>query len=413
MTTSRTTGELDASTSEGRASAGGVSRRAFLRLAGRGAGLVAVVGSGLVTLRALDQGVFSTGSGPAYSAWNQWAAAPTQPLDLIRAAVLAANAHDTQPWLFRVSLDRIDLYAVPSRSIGMIDPLRREMFLSLGCALENLVLAAAAAGTAPSVQVVPNSADPTLAASVRLGSGQREISSLYRAIPMRHTNRGPYDTARSVAPDVLTSMESLISETDVAIVWWTSAADKRRFADLTVRAAQAIAADAQQAADDFHWWRGTWSQTQASKDGITIDASGLPPLIRALGKILPGQTRDSYEDSFLSSLRNTQLPTAAVMGTIVVRDSSNPAQRIGAGRAYQRLQLWATFHGFAMQPLNQPLERADREKASGLAPVFGTELGALFPDPGMQPVMPFRLGYPTLQSLPSPRRPAEDVMVRG
>jgi hypothetical protein len=380
-----------------------------LSLVGRGAGFVAVAASGLVSWRAVEQGVFSSGSGPAYSAWEEWQTNPSQPLDLVRAAVLAANAHDTQPWLFRASPDRIDLYAVLSRNIGAIDPLRREMYVSLGCALENLVLAAAAAGRPTLVQLLPDPGDSIHAARVQLGSGPRQVSALYQAIPDRHTNRGPYDTGRSVSSSVLTKMRDLIVEQDVALVWWTSTDDRKRFADLTVRGAQAIANDSEQSADDFRWWRGTWSAVQSNKDGVTIDASGLPPVIRALGKMLPGQTRDSYEQGFISSLRDTELPTASALGTIVVRDALNNVQRMAAGRAYERMQLWATASGLAMQPLNQAVERADHERQAGLQQSFGSELAELMPESWMRPVMPFRLGYPTVQGLPSPRMSAEDV----
>ncbi len=85
--------------------------------------------------------------------WNPWAASRTRqppgaidmfhreldllgsqavPLNLVRAAVLAASAHNTQPWLYRLTTNRVDLYAVTARNIGTIDSLRREMYISLG-----------------------------------------------------------------------------------------------------------------------------------------------------------------------------------------------------------------------------------------------------------------------------------------
>ena len=166
------------------------SRRRFLSQAGSLAALTAVAGTGILTWRTATQGALAPATGPAYDTWRQFHARSGQPLDLVRAAVLAANAHNTQPWRFRLYPGRIDLYAVPDRTTGTMDQLRREMYISLGCALENLTLAAEAAGLAPSVQVAPDPADPTLAASVRLGAGAPVDSPLYRAIPDRHTNRG-------------------------------------------------------------------------------------------------------------------------------------------------------------------------------------------------------------------------------
>jgi hypothetical protein len=108
------------------------TRRGFLAAAGLGAGTLAVIGAGGLTWRAVSQGVFATGTGPAYAAWDQWTPPGHAPLNLIRAAVLAASAHNTQRWLFAITPARIDLFAVPSRNIGTVDPLRREMQISPG-----------------------------------------------------------------------------------------------------------------------------------------------------------------------------------------------------------------------------------------------------------------------------------------
>jgi nitroreductase len=80
---------------------------------------------------------------------------------LVRAAVLAANAHNAQPWHFKAAQDRVDLFADTSRSIGTMDSLGREMDVSLGCAIENLALAAPANGKAPTVSPLPDPADRT------------------------------------------------------------------------------------------------------------------------------------------------------------------------------------------------------------------------------------------------------------
>src|SRR5215470_6580031 len=95
------------------------SRRKVLALAGGGT-LVLVAGGGV--WRAADQGVFSTGQGPAYEPWDDWRTATKGPLDLVLAAILSANPHNTQPWLFQVTPSHINLFADRGRTIGAIDP---------------------------------------------------------------------------------------------------------------------------------------------------------------------------------------------------------------------------------------------------------------------------------------------------
>src|SRR5438874_13572012 len=91
------------------------TRRQLLQAA-RG---VCVILLGGTLYRAYDQGVFSAGEGPAYDAWRDFSAREgAGQLMLVRAAVLATNAHNTQPWLFQLRPAEIELYAVPDRNIG-------------------------------------------------------------------------------------------------------------------------------------------------------------------------------------------------------------------------------------------------------------------------------------------------------
>src|SRR5207302_8672610 len=124
-------------------------------------------------------------------------------LPLVRAAILAANPHDSQPWLFRVGASGIDLFADTALDIGAVDPDHREMYIGLGCALDNLLLAAGARGLAWRLALMPDRAHATHVARIDLTPGPRATSELYEAIPHRHTNRGPYDRSPAVPPDPL------------------------------------------------------------------------------------------------------------------------------------------------------------------------------------------------------------------
>jgi hypothetical protein len=129
-----------------------------------------------------------------------------------------------------------------------------------------------------------------------------------------------------------------------------------------------------------------------------------------MGKIVP-TSHDTYNDGWLEATRDVQLPTAAAVGSLVVTDPLDPLLRMQTGRIWQRMHLWATSKGLAMQPINQIEERVDRERTAGLAPDFTDAVAALHP-PGRSAIFSFRIGHPTTQALRSPRRPATDVLVR-
>ena len=385
------------------------SRRNFLKRAGA-ATLVLVAGGSVY--RAADRGVFSTGQGEAYEPWRDWLKSPEQgPLRLVQSAILAANPHNSQPWLFRVGGERLELFADPERNIGAVDPFLREMYTGLGCALENAVLTAQALGYAPQLELMPDGKNSVHVARLILLPGQKTPSPLYQAISDRHTNRAAYDTARPIDAETLEAMTALNRDSNVGLSWLTG--DKKiHFGELTIAATDALIADFGQMESSDAWLRLGWDQTQQQRDGITLDAGGTPLLQRSFLKLLPntllsGKTQSA--EFFSSTTRNVQVPTASAFGLITVQSNRDNVQRLNGGRLWQRLHLWATTQGLAVQPLNQTTERADRERQQGLEPTF-TEALAELSGPDRQVLMPFRIGYPTKAALASPRRPIQDVL---
>lgn len=383
-----------------------LTRRSFLRGLGLVSGAVVVVGGAAGAWRIVDQGILSPGSGEAFDAWRSNLAGGDS-LSLVRAAVLAANAHGTQPWMFRVAPDRVDLYADLSRSMGTMDPLGREMELSLGAALENLLVAAPANGYAATTTILPDPADRTYVARVDLTAGPVADSALFGAIPNRHTDRTAFDVSRAIPEDVLDELRSL-AEPPAKVVWLDPAA-RDQFGWLTVEATAAIVGDPDQARDDFAWYRQDWHGIQRTKDGITMDAAGLGEPARLIVRLLPPLDRATMQQGWIDATRDRHIPTASALGLITVDDRDDAGQRIAAGRLFQRVHLLATTKGVALQPLNQVLERVDREQAAGLDPVFTTALKDLAPS-AAGAVLAFRIGYSTASPALSPRRPAEEVI---
>jgi hypothetical protein len=146
--------------------------------------------------------------GDAYAPWSLWNNPSVRgtPLALVAAAVLAANPHDTQPWLFRIRDGAIDVLADLSRNLGAMDAYVREMHLGLGCAIENMLVAAGPNGYDAGVAVVEGSLanfterhSPVAAASVRLKKRAPSApDDFYRAIALRHTNRYAYERGKAV-----------------------------------------------------------------------------------------------------------------------------------------------------------------------------------------------------------------------
>jgi hypothetical protein len=392
-----------------------MKRRAFLK--GAGAVGVLVVGGGV--WRAYDQRVLSVGRGPAYEPWKDWRGRPAEgPLVLVRAAILASNPHNTQPWLFRVSDTQIDLYADTVRQLGAFDPYLREMHIGLGCALENMGLAAEANGYVAKVNLtegrlgpIPEHPRRTLVASVALAPGPKAPSKLFEAIPHRHTNRAAYERDKSLSPELLSSIRR-IAESDVDFKVFLFARDDRGpFSEAVIKATETIVADSAMMRDSGHWFRHRWTDVQRFRDGVTLDVTGMSPLMAASAKMLPPLSPETSHRYWLDATRDVQVPTTAVFGLIAVRNLYDRPQTMRAGRAWQRMHLLGTTQGVAMQPINQPVELVDRERQLSMAPHAARVLADLIGDPDWKPTFAFRMGYPKQAASPSPRRPTETVVL--
>jgi hypothetical protein len=388
-----------------------MNRRTLLRRAGLAAGTIAVGGTGALGYRAYDQGVLQLGQGPAYEPWADWKHHRGL-IPLVAAATLAPNPHNSQPWLFRVGSNRIDLFADASRNIGAIDPFKREKYIGLGAALENLVVAAEATGHRAAVTLMPDGAHSDRAARIELSHTTKHNSFLAGQIAKRHTNRYAFVADKDVPTAALAAMAALgdASTSDTRVLWFSNHRQRSQLGSLLVAATEAIIRDPDQSRSDYQWFRQTWDEIQRQRDGITIDASGLPELTQALAKLLPAQSRQATDDAWLTATRDRHTKTAAAYGIVAVRDATDNRQRLGGGRLLERVHLWTTGNGIALQHMNQLTERADRERELAIKPQFGDALEQLLPD-GWKALSLFRIGYPTHTPNKSPRRAVEAVIV--
>ena len=395
-----------------------LSRRDFV-LAGAGA----LALSGASRMNTAWSAAESNGSnvpnrGAAYEPWFTWSAtAPKSALSIVHSAVLAANAHDTQPWKFHAAVDRIEVCADLPRNLGNMDPFRREMHLSLGCALENAVLSARALGYAAPVSIAGGSllnaasltAQPC-AASVGLAAASAEVSPLLAAIPHRHTNRNPYREDRSVPSESLQLLSALADDGAARLIWITAPGARRDFAAATVAATESIVADAPMVADSDAWFRGSDKEIEQHRDGPTLYCAGLSPLMLSFARLVPISAESSHRH-WIDQTRDAQLGSQPVIGLIAVRDLYDREQSLRAGRLWQRLHLQGTLLGLGMQPLNQLPECVDRELQLDKPQNFRKTLAGFTGDPDWHCTFVFRVGFPTRVAPASPRRAVESTLI--
>lgn len=381
------------------------SRRRFLELVGAHAALLGVAGSGLVALPGC--GVYRAETGDAFEPWSFPGGETVPERVAARAGILAASPHNTQPWGIAIAPDAVEIRARLDRHLGAMDSLRRELHVGLGCCVENVAVAAAAVGRAPTVTLLPSPADPALVARVALVPAPPSRSPLFDAIAARHTNRGAYVDGAAL-PGLEQALRAVADDPRVGLRFLGSAPERARFRDETVLATEAICADAEMSADSGRWYRHTAEEIEEHRDGPTLDATGAGAATRTIGKSLGRPSDDTMNEYWIDATRTRQTTGTAFVLLHTAAENLREDQ-LRVGRVYQRLHLWATSQGLAMQPLNQLPERQDREETRGLTPRFGPTLAELV-GRERRAQMAFRIGVPWDDASASPRRPLAWVL---
>ena len=119
--------------------------------------------------------------------------------EFVRLSTLAASGHNAQPWKFRVDERAIGILPDLSRRTEVVDPDDHHLYVSLGCAAENLVIAARTHGRPADVDL-QNEVEPRI--DVTLGNGAPRDDPLYQAIPLRQSTRSAYDGQPISAADI-------------------------------------------------------------------------------------------------------------------------------------------------------------------------------------------------------------------
>jgi hypothetical protein len=392
-----------------------IGRRSFLGKAAIGGGGLLIFAAGGLAWHAWDRGSFKNlYGGTGFEPWEDWRSNRHEGLlGLVSAAILASNPHNSQPWLFRLTNQRVDLYADLSRRLRSPDPFLRELFIGLGCALENLMVAARGKGYRARLTFFPSADEPSLVARVELMPGKVQENSQYRAIGERHTNRSAYDRARDLPPAILDALQRQVDRHDTKLLLF--AADDRQgklFADGTIDATARFVADPTMMEDSHRWFRYTLAEVNEKRDGLSLIGIGMPEWRTRVALSLPRNWLGDFGKEWLNATQNVHCATAPRFGLLAVRNRDDKIQLLEAGRLWQRLHLEGTVEGLAMHPLNQLMEIWDRDCSLDHISKADSQLSQIVSDNNWQAVFGFRCGYSGDSGKPSPRRNVTEIVSR-
>jgi hypothetical protein len=274
----------------------------------------------------------------------------------------------------------------------VVDPDDHHLFVSLGCAAENLAIAARASGRSADI-TIQDSADPQI--DVALGKAVATDEALYQAIPLRQSTRSLYDGEQVSAADIAL-METAARQEGLEVLILTDPAARTAVTDFVVQGNSAQMDDPAFVAELRDWLRFTPDQAMDTMDGLFAGASGNPVVPAWIASRMFGRffTKDAENDKYARHIASS----AGI--AVFIGDRADPAHWINVGRSFQRFALQATALGIRNAHLNQPIE------VPSVRPEFARWLGM----PDLRPDLVVRFGR--APALPmSLRRPIDQVLV--
>lgn len=304
-------------------------------------------------------------------------------LFLLRFAVQAPSFHNTQPWKFSVDRDRVGVLVDRARWLAFSDPDGRDLRLSVGCAIENLVAAARCFGYDPQVAYQPRATSPDLVAMVDLSRREPVSPRRLAAIePLLGRRTGyPATDSRPVTPSVLDDMERACGSDDAQLLFSREPGVRAAAAELFRRANAEQLADGNVRAEAADW--------------MAQGEYGISRLVARAGRFaLPHLERSLEREA-------GRIAAAPVLGVILTA-ADDPVARVKAGRALQRAWIAAATWKVSLRPASAICALpATREQ---LARIVDAR-------PGACAQIAFRLGYGESEASRTGRRPVEAVTV--
>jgi hypothetical protein len=311
---------------------------------------------------------------------------------LLRYAVLSPSGPNTQPWKFSIKGDEISIIADFGRALPAVDPTNRTLYISHGCVLANLLIAAEHFGFDYDVACLPDGLSGERTAAVRFSRNgtKARFPDLFREIVRRHTNRKSFEN-KAIEEEKLEKLKACINKDGFKLDILTSSEGKDRMADVLERAHKIQLGNKAFRKELASWVRPNISD---AKDGLPGYSFGYTDFESFFGSFIFGTFDMSSSRARIETAYMRASPAVGVLST----EKEDKMTWIKTGVLFELLFLKATEMDVRFDLFSQPT--AIPELRAEMAEMLGVKY----------PQLLIRMGYAE-PAKHTPRRPVEEVLV--
>jgi hypothetical protein len=273
-------------------------------------------------------------------------------LKMVEYAAKAPSGHNTQPWIFVLKSDAIEIHPDFGQALPVVDGSNRELYISLGAAAANLQIAAAAAGYKSDCSIKRDALKGDAYIRVNLEKGDVAQSVLFEQIDKRQTNRSIYK-GHDLAEDTLQQLKNVAVDPGVAMRFFGRESDAFQILRGYVALGNKMQMEDKAFKNELiEWIRFNKWQKNSLKNGLTYEVMGTPSIPSFLGKpIVKSQLTPRKQNK--ADMEKIDSSSQLVLFTV---KENNPEQWVRLGMTLERFLLEGTRLGIANAYLNQPCE---------------------------------------------------------
>ncbi len=315
---------------------------------------------------------------------------------LLRYAVLAPSGPNNQPWKLAVNGNEVTVMADFDRTLPDVEPTNRTTYMSLGCLLTNLLVAAEHFDLGYDVEKFPDGVDAETIAVVKFGEGGAAAPKfppdLFGEITERHTNRGAYDD-RPIEAEKITEMKKAVGDRGFRLDVLTDPDGRAKMAEVLGESHKIQLANKAFRKDLARWIR---ANDEDAWDGLPGYAFGYSDFESYFGKFIFG----TFDTSSSRARKEMALMEASPAVGVLSTDAEDKGVWVEAGMRFEKLFLTATKLGVRFDLFSQPV--AIEELRKKMIEILDVEY----------PQILIRMGYAP-PAKHTPRRTAEMVLAGG
>lgn len=303
---------------------------------------------------------------------------------LLKYGILAPSTHNTQPWVLNVSTETITITPNYQLKLKEADPMNRGMYISLGCCLANIEIAAAYFNIPFRTVITENSQGASITITSKKTGKQFKHVDLFHFIPSRFSDKKEYNSDHISESDMKVLTNTCSDTTSPLLISnFTSKLSK-----LYYKAAGEMAQKQPFRNELSSWLR---PNNTLLDDGMPGTIADVPMLISYIAPIF---LRLSSKIAMVQVQKDAKKLINSPHAAVIVSKSDTYTDWILAGKTYQLVALKARSLGISTTPMAALIENPKYRKKT--AKIFGTK---------NDPQMFFRLGYSDNRQVFTPRRP--------